>query len=101
MQIIQNNTKTQFIKERYQLRYAAGQYWLLDMQQKGIAYQRPMSMNEVGAMICLQLAADRTHEQIAEELSRKYEVGIEEIREDIRQFVGQLEKYGIEFGENE
>ena len=35
----------------YQLRYAAGQYWLLDMEQEGSPYKHPKNLNCVGAEI--------------------------------------------------
>ena len=36
------------MKERYQLRQAAGAYWLLDMEQ-GEQYKKPFMLNECGA----------------------------------------------------
>ena len=35
----------------YQLRYAAGIYWLLDMSQPGYPYRKPLPLNEMGAAI--------------------------------------------------
>ena len=35
--------------ERYQIRQAAGMYWLLDMEQPGIPYRQPVLLNETGA----------------------------------------------------
>ena len=35
--------------ERYQIRQAAGMYWLLDMEQSGIPYRQPVLLNETGA----------------------------------------------------
>ena len=36
---------------RYQIRHAAGQYWLLDMHQEVEDYKAPIVMNETGALI--------------------------------------------------
>lgn len=85
--------------ERYQLRYAAGQYWLLDMEQAGVPYRRPMCMNEFGAEIWKKLADGWNEEEIAEVFIREYDVSKEEILEDVIQFKISLQTYGIEFEE--
>ena len=36
---------------RFQLRHAAGIYWLLDMEQEIGTYKKPLPMNEAGAEI--------------------------------------------------
>lgn len=84
-----NNTSS------YQLRYAAGLYWLLDMEQSGVPYHRPLALNEVGADIWKLLAQGEEEEKIAEKLSAEYQVSPEAIREDIAQFRQQLEQAGI------
>lgn len=84
---------------KYQLRHAAGQYWLLDMEQLGLVYKHPLSMNELGAEIWSRMLQDQTNEQIAEDLRKEYEVTIEEILEDIEGFQKQLKAYGIIVGE--
>ena len=85
--------------ERYQLRYAAGQYWLLDMEQTGVPYKRPMSMNVVGAEIWEMLKKGWSIEQMCEVFIKEYQVDKEEIREDIIQFQKQLTAYGVVIGE--
>ena len=35
----------------YQLRHTAGRYWLLDMQQEGLDYRKPVVLNECAAFI--------------------------------------------------
>ena len=79
----------------YQLRYAAGLYWLLDMEQSGVPYHRPLALNEVGADIWKLLEQGGEAEEIAEKLSAEYQVSPEAIREDIAQFRQQLEQAGI------
>ena len=85
--------------ERYQLRYAAGQYWLLDMEQAGVPYKRPMVMNAMGAEIWKKLAKGWTIEQISEVFIKEYEVSLEEMREDIVQFQRNLTAFGVVFEE--
>lgn len=80
---------------RYQMRYAAGLYWLLDMEQSGVPYRKPLATNEVGARIWELSEQGEDEEQIAEKLSIEYQVSKEEIREDIAQFRLQLKQFGI------
>jgi len=79
----------------YQLRQAAGKYWLLHMEQKGIPYERPLQLNRIGAEMWTLLIEKKTTEQIVEYLTWEYNVAAEEIIEDIQQFYHQLETYGI------
>lgn len=81
---------------RYQMRHAAGLYWILDMEQSGVPYRKPLATNEVGARIWELSGQGVDEEGIAEKLSMEYQVGRNEIREDIAQFRLQLERYGID-----
>lgn len=81
--------------KRYQLRYAAGSYWLLDMQQEQFAYQKPAAFNECGADIFSLCAEGKTVPQIAEWLHLKYGIGRSEAAGDVETFMEQLKEYGI------
>ena len=59
-------------KNKYQLRCAAGKYWLLDMEQDGEPYRPPLMLNESGAYIFRQYTAGNTADKIAEELATMY-----------------------------
>ena len=83
------------IVKGYQLRAAAGQYWLLNMEQKGVPYQGPVALNAMGAEIWNRLQRGKTSAVIAEELSIQYETSSEEILEDVLAFCEQLKKQGI------
>lgn len=48
-------------KNKYQLRCAAGKYWLLDMEQDGEPYRPPLMLNESGAYIFRQYKIGRAH----------------------------------------
>ena len=78
---------------RYQLRYAAGLYWLLDTEQPGVPYKKPLSMNGVGADIYQMMTKGLNREQIAEALCEEYQMPRSEILQDVEQFQAQLEKY--------
>lgn len=81
---------------RYQLRYAAGQYWLLDTWQEGVPYRRPLTMNEVGARIWRMMVQGCSREQIVDVLSREYQTSREVVEQDLVQFQAQLAEFGIE-----
>lgn len=80
---------------RYQLRHAAGKYWLLDMQQDGLEYRKPVMLNECAAFIWKRSNRGDTREQIAEELQREYGISIEQAREDAEQFIRRLREQGL------
>ncbi len=84
-------------KKRYQLRYAAGLYWLLDMEQTGEIYKKPVTMNECGAYIWQNYIKSVSEEEIADMLHMRYGISYEEALEDIREFIEQLQKQGILF----
>lgn len=83
----------------YQLRQAAGQYWLLDMKQSGEPYKQPLSMNDIGAEIWGMMVDGFHREEIVRCLSEEYEAEQEEIRQDVLQFQKSLATYGVAIGE--
>lgn len=82
-------------KSEYQLRCAAGSYYLLNMGQRGIPYERPIVINSVAAEMWMELVQGKTTEQIAEYLGKKYEVETEEIKTDVLRFCEQLKEQGV------
>lgn len=81
---------------RYQLRYVAGQYWLLDTWQEGVPYRKPFTMNEVGADIWRMMEQGCSREQIVDALSRNYQISRDVVEQDLEQFQAQLAEFGIE-----
>ncbi len=81
---------------RFQLRYAAGMYWLLDMEQTGENYRRPLSMNEVGARIWEMTARGHDRDQIVDALCKEYQAERELVEPDVESFLRQLSEYGME-----
>ena len=81
--------------ERYQLRQAAGKYWLLDMQQEPGKYRVPVAMNETGAMILEHYWERKDPEDAARTLSETYEIGLEEALSDVKAFLEELMRQGI------
>ena len=82
-------------RQRYQIRHAAGQYWLLDMEQKPGKYKAPLALNETGAMILESFWEQGDPKAAAKALSDEYEIGMEEALADVTDFLGQLKRQGI------
>ena len=81
----------------YQLRHAAGYYWLLDMRQAGIPYRPPLPINEIGADIWRLIAEQgMSREDAAKALSGEYGVAPSVLKNDIDAFLAQLAKSGIQ-----
>lgn len=74
----------------YQLRHAAGMYWLLDMEQEGFPYRRPLPMNEAGAHIWKMMEQGLGQDEIAEVLSAEYDVERGTALRDAAEFQAQL-----------
>ena len=85
---------------RYQLRKAAGLYWLLDMEQSGVERQEPIALNESGAYIWKQYESLRSERAVAEALSREFGISVQEGLTDIQQFFQQLKEQGLELLES-
>lgn len=81
---------------RYQLRKAAGLYWLLDMEQSGIERREQITLNESGAYIWEQYERLRSETAVAEALNREFGISVQEGLADIRQFFRQLKEQGLD-----
>lgn len=81
-------------KNRYQLRQAAGVYWLIDMEQTGVPFVKPVPVNEMGAGIW-KLLNGVQEDQVAEILCREYGIGREQAVQDVKHFLKDLKKHGI------
>ena len=81
--------------KNYQLRQAAGEYWLIRMDQQRFVYEKPIMLNEVGAMIWKQHMQGHTEKEIAALLQETYGIDVTEAYQDIQQFIAQLRKQGI------
>lgn len=82
-------------KNHYQLRYAAGVYWLLDMEQTGKEYKRPIVMNGCGAYIWQNYIERVPEDRIADLLHERYGISREEALADINQFIEELKEQGV------
>lgn len=80
---------------RYQLRHAAGIYWLIDMEQPGYPYKKPLPLNEMAARIWSMTGDGLSLKAISAILAEEYEVSPDEVEEDVRAFFTQLEQCGL------
>lgn len=80
---------------RYQIRYAAGVYWVLDMRQNGKEPVRPVMLNESGAGLLRMLLNNQPREALVEYLCQLYELDRQQAKQDVADFVEQMRKEGI------
>lgn len=83
------------MKPKYQLRSAAGAYWLLQMDQSGKENIKPILMNECGAYIWKLHQKGNREKEIIEKLCEKYEIAYEEASGDVLGFLEELRLQGI------
>lgn len=81
--------------QEFQLRYAAGMYWLLDMRQTGLDYKKPLAMNACGAFIWKRMQEGSTQEQVVAELMENYHIDKMEAQKDVESFCKHLKQHKI------
>lgn len=82
------------MKERYQLRQAAGAYWLLDMEQ-GEQYKKPFMLNECGAYIHRAYISGMSEDEIMQAFAKEYGLSFSCAQSDVGQFMMELRQRGI------
>lgn len=86
------------IGHRYQLRYAAGLYWLLDMQQSGASYVNPVPMNEGGARLWNMFERGMPKADVCKWFGETYDLSLEQAQQDVQDFIEQLRSNGVALG---
>ncbi len=81
---------------RYQLRYAAGSYWLLDARSDGGKIPKPFELNETAANVWKMLEEGKSAKEIAQCFTEDNEEQEKEIQKDIEEFIQELRKNNIE-----
>lgn len=82
------------MKEWYQLRQAAGAYWLLDMEQ-GEQYKKPFMLNECGAYIYRAYISGMSEDEIMQAFAKEYGLSFSCAQSDVGQFMMELRQRGI------
>ena len=85
---------------RYQLRHAAGLYWLIDMEQPGGTYISPVPLNDTGARLWRMLESGASPAEICRRLCAEYEIPVEQARGDVRDFIELLQTMHVDLGGN-
>lgn len=80
---------------RYLLRYAAGCYWLLDVEQDGNVFKKPLPLNETGAVLWQSLEKGMNREECAKQLAGYYEISIDQALADVQVFLTELQRNRI------
>lgn len=80
---------------KYQVRYAGGNYWLLDMEQNGLNYKIPPALNETGIYIYRKLCEGQSAAIIAQNLHEDFDIEVDEALEDVKFFIDDMIKKGI------
>ncbi len=76
--------------ERYRMYYAAGVYWLLDLEQTPDRYKKPLATNEIGSKIWRLMEQGLSTEDISRKIAMEYEADEEVIRDDVNEFTAKL-----------
>lgn len=79
--------------KEYQLRKAAGTFWLLHMTQPGMPFEKPMMLNDCGAMIWEEYAMGASKEEIVHLLQETYGISEEMASQDAAEFLRELEEH--------
>ena len=83
---------------RYQLRHAAGLYWLIDMEPAGGTYVSPVPLNDGGAKLWHMLARGASQAEICRQLCAEYDISEEQAQVDVRDFIEQLQTMHVDLG---
>ena len=83
---------------RYQLRHAAGLYWLIDMEQPDKAYHSPVPLNEGGAALWRMIDGGASIDEICQNLCAESGISMEQARTDATDFIQQLKNLHVDLG---
>ncbi len=79
----------------FELRFAGGEYRLLDLRDSAFPYREPLRLNETGAAIYRRLNGEYSMEALCVFMNEEYGLSMEEAREDLQAFLDSLVEYGV------
>lgn len=82
------------IDPNFILREVAGETLLISLADISET-KRLLCLNEIGREIFLLLKQGREEEQIVNALLEEYAVGEDTLRDDVREFLTELERFGV------
>lgn len=74
----------------YKLERVIGTEWLIHTSQTGENYEKVLPLNPMGSEICQMLIQGKTEEEVISILAEKYDVEIQEMKQDVYDFLEQL-----------
>ncbi|MBP5494142.1 MAG: PqqD family protein [Lachnospiraceae bacterium] len=81
--------------DNYEIHKAAGTYFLVNMAQKGDVFEKPVEVNEFGALVVKLIKEGKSEDEAAKLLADEYEADFEEVKKDVSEFTESLyEKIG-------
>lgn len=80
-------------KMEYQLREAAGAFWLLHMTQKGLPFEKPLMLNACGALIWEYYVKGYPADKISHIVQETYDIPEKQAKADTQEFIRQLEEH--------
>lgn len=82
------------IDSEFVLREVAGETLLISLADISEA-KKLLCLNEIGREIFLLLKEGREEEQIVSVLLEEYAVGEDKLRADVKEFLSELERFGV------
>ena len=81
--------------DNYEIHKAAGTYFLINIAQKGDVFEKPVEVNEFGALVIKLIKEGKSTDEAAKLLAEEYEADFEEVKNDVNEFIESLyEKIG-------
>lgn len=80
-------------KQRYVLQKSAGIYWLIDSEQEGVPFRKPLRMNEMGATIWNLKQEGYSVSEIVANLQKEYDADEAVLKRDVEVFMAELLLY--------
>lgn len=81
--------------KHYQIRKAAGLYWIIPTNQLDTEYIPPLPVNECGTIVFQKLQEKMEKDQIIKYLVELYGITEQEAKDAIDSFCSQLKEHGI------
>ncbi|MBP5529154.1 MAG: PqqD family protein [Lachnospiraceae bacterium] len=81
--------------ENYEIHNAAGTFFVVNISQQGDVFEKPLEVNEFGALACNYLKNGKTLEETAALLSEEYEADFSEVKKDVEIFYESLLNGGL------
>lgn len=85
-------------RQKYQLHYAAGLFWLWDTDPSDEVYHPPIPLNESAAELCRILLEGKSIQDASAYMMREYGITVEQAYEDLSAFRKQLAEQGVQIG---